>query len=142
VTDDGTERLLTEDEFYKFSKIRGHFIKSMMDHYYDSLSAMNEEDFKEKMTTIKTEASIMSKTFCTVNIPKETTDYWEYITKTYPDMIFQRYKSMPENILMDTYYIQYMDKKINELPIREEIRQIKKEVYREINTDKYPDLKR
>lgn len=142
VTDDGTERLLTEEEFYKFSKIRGHFIKSMMDHYYDSLSTMNEEDFKEKMTTIKTEASIMSKTFCTVNIPKETTDYWEYITKTYPDMIFQRYRSMPENILMDTYYIQYMDKKINELPIREEIRQIKKEVYREINTDKYPDLKR
>lgn len=141
IVEDGKERLLSEEEFYKFSKIRGHFIKSMMDHYYTELSNSNQEDFKSKMNTIKSEASTWAKTFCTIDIPQGTEDYWSYISTTYPDYLFQRYKGLPENILMSTYLLQYMDKKMDENPIKEEVRELKKEIYKEINTNKYPDLK-
>jgi hypothetical protein len=141
VDENGNERLLSEEEFYKFSKIRGHFIKSMMDHYYDDLSNSNQEDFKQKMNTIKSESSQWAKIFCTVDIPKDTQDYWSYISNTYPQYLFQRYSGVPKNILLSTYYIQYMDQKMKDNPLKEEIRELKKGIYEDINKNKYPDIK-
>jgi len=56
-----TERFLTQEEYYKFAKIRGAYIKSEMEDEYEDLKEMDEKEFAERMKEIKKEATQEAK---------------------------------------------------------------------------------
>ena len=55
------ERFLTQDEYYKFVKVRGEYLKSFLTDNYEELKGLSPEEFKSTFTEAKKQATEMSK---------------------------------------------------------------------------------
>jgi len=61
ISEDGTEKIMTSDEYYKFAKYRGEFIKEALEENYDKLSGMDEKKFTQSIKKIKAVATPIAK---------------------------------------------------------------------------------
>lgn len=57
----GKERLLTLEEFYNFSILRGQIIKKYVQDHYEKLSKMKDEEVQKAITKVKTSATKKAK---------------------------------------------------------------------------------
>lgn len=57
----GTDRVLTKEEFYTFAKVRGEYIRDILEKNYDLFSKMDEKKFQKRLTSIKTRATKRAK---------------------------------------------------------------------------------
>lgn len=57
----GSDRFLTDQEFYEFSKIRGNFIKTALTEHFDEVNKMPPEDARHFLTQVKTAATKFAK---------------------------------------------------------------------------------
>ena len=91
---------MSHDDFYRFMKVRGHFIKYFFKNDKVNLmpkwEAMTDAEFKQEWTDIESIATIVAKEYCDKYIPMGTKDYWEYVTKNYPMEPFVTYKIVPK----------------------------------------------
>jgi len=55
------ERLMTPEEYYKFAKVRGEFIKESLEDNYDRLNKMDSEKFEKSLSKIKSIATPLAK---------------------------------------------------------------------------------
>ena len=78
------EREMTNQEFYKFSKIRGQYIKAMLASNYDLVSTMNQEQFGKWFNGVKGDASNLAKTYTTIPLD-DSKNYWEQIETQFYD---------------------------------------------------------
>lgn len=72
------ERSMTNDEFTKYSLIRGQYIKAMLKNNYDLVSTMNQEQFGSWLNGVKGDASNVAKTYTATPLD-DTKNYWEQI---------------------------------------------------------------
>ena len=55
------ERLVTLDEFYEYSKVRGEYIKKYLTEHYNTLSKKSNEDVQAELTKIQGKATKKAK---------------------------------------------------------------------------------
>jgi hypothetical protein len=124
----GEHREMTENEYYNYAKIRGHFIKSFMlrkssdpndpqTTNLDVFKRMSEEQFDSAFNDLLNKASIAAKTFCDTEakIPKGTENYWDYIVKNFPEVKMPVFKMIPDKFRS---YPEALDVILNEVDIR------------------------
>jgi hypothetical protein len=58
---------VTDDQGYQFAKVRGSYIKKVIEENYDSLLKMDNAKFAEYLKNVKTEATNLAKTSFTVS---------------------------------------------------------------------------
>jgi hypothetical protein len=58
---------VTDEQAYKFAKIRGGYIKKALEENYDELSKMDNKKFSKYLQALKTEATNLAKTSFTVS---------------------------------------------------------------------------
>jgi hypothetical protein len=63
VEENGKERFATKEEFYKYSKVRGEFIKDRLNKNYDSLKNYSKKDFQIWLDKVEKAATAEAKVF-------------------------------------------------------------------------------
>jgi hypothetical protein len=102
----GEHREMTENEYYKYAKIRGHFLKDMIlresaDPNYvgksnlELLKNMPEDQFDSAFKALMDTASKVAKQFCDAPIPAGTENYWDYIVENYPKVKIDIFTMVP-----------------------------------------------
>jgi len=97
----GKERIMTDEEFYKFAKIRGSFMKEMLEQNYEEAKAMDEKDFEKWFTRVKSNGTTLAKVFIDEKFPKDV-DYFEYIKDNYNYTPIQLYMTIPTDPMLPT----------------------------------------
>lgn len=88
------ERSMTNEEFYKFSKIRGQYIKAMIAKNYDLVSTMNQEQFGKWLNAVKGDASNVAKTYTATPLD-DTKNYWEQIESQFAQEKINKFIPIP-----------------------------------------------
>jgi len=96
----GQERSMTNDEFYKFSKIRGQYIKAMLASNYDVVSTMNQEQFDKWFNGVKGDASSVAKTYTATPLD-DTKNYWEQIESQFYEDKLEKFVPIPMEVSIE-----------------------------------------
>lgn len=94
------ERSMTNDEFYKYSKIRGQYIKAMLKNNYDLVSTMNQEQFGSWLNGVKGDASNVAKTYTATPLD-DTKNYWEQIESQFLEEKIKKFIPIPVNVSIE-----------------------------------------
>jgi hypothetical protein len=94
------ERSMTNDEFYKYSKIRGQYIKAMMKNNYDLISTMNQEQFGSWLNGVKGDASNVAKTYTATPLD-DTKNYWEQIEAEFYEEKIKKFIPIPVDVSIE-----------------------------------------
>jgi len=94
------ERSMTNDEFYKYSKIRGQYIKAMLKNNYDLVSTMNQEQFGSWLNGVKGDASNVAKTYTATPLD-DTKNYWEQIEAQFLEEKIKKFIPIPVDVSIE-----------------------------------------
>ena len=152
----GEHREMTENEYYNYSKIRGHFIKWFMlrsssdpnkpgASNLEIFKNMTEEEFDSAFDNLLSISSQVAKTFCDTEakIPKDTENYWNYIVKNFPEVKIPIFKMVPDKFHS---YPEALDVVLNEVdirmkselyPVKEMAKDTLQSAYRQIEKESY-----
>jgi hypothetical protein len=94
------ERSMTNDEFTKYSLIRGQYIKAMMKNNYDLISTMNQEQFGSWLNGVKGDASNVAKTYTATPLD-DTKNYWEQIEAEFYEEKIKKFIPIPVDVSIE-----------------------------------------
>jgi hypothetical protein len=136
---------MTENEYYNYAKVRGHFLKKMLGKNLDYFNAMSEEEFDTVFKKIMNYSSIVAKEFAhsEAKIPKGTENYWDYIVENFPSVKLPVYKMIPDKLrayppLMDEIVPALDIQSAKDLlPAKKEVKETVSEAFRDIEKSEY-----
>jgi len=94
------ERSMTNGEFFKYSKLRGQYIKAMVVNNYDLISTMNQEQFGKWFNGVKGDASNVAKTYTTIPLD-DSKNYWEQIESQFYDDKLKKFTPIPMEVSIE-----------------------------------------